>query len=44
MSLCARPACSFSPAEREARIIMLYHTIAMAVVALQVYFITPLSK
>lgn len=27
-------------AEREGRIIMLYHTIAMAVVALQVYFIT----
>jgi hypothetical protein len=30
--------------EREARIIMLYHTIAMAVVALQVYFITAIVK
>lgn len=28
------------PAEREGRIIMLYHTIAMAVVAIEVYFIT----
>jgi hypothetical protein len=32
------------PAEREARIILLYHSIAMAVVALQVYFITALMK
>jgi hypothetical protein len=30
------------PAEREGRIIMLYHTIAMAVVAIEVYFITDL--
>ncbi len=30
--------------EREARIIMLYHTIAMAVVAIEVYFITGLVK
>lgn len=29
-----------NPAEREGRIIMLYHTIAMAVVAIEVYFIT----
>nr|MBN1228380.1 hypothetical protein [Anaerolineae bacterium] len=29
-------------AEREGRIIMLYHTIAMAVVAIEVYFITDL--
>jgi len=28
------------PSEREARIILLYHTIAMAVVALEVYLIT----
>lgn len=32
------------PLEREARIIMLYHTIAMAVVAIEVYFITGLLK
>ena len=32
------------PAEREGRIIMLYHSIAMAVVALEVYFITDLVK
>ena len=32
------------PMEREARIIMLYHTIAMAVVAIEVYFITGLLK
>ena len=35
------------PAEREGRIIMLYHTIAMAVVAIEVYFITdmvPMKK
>ncbi|NOX63461.1 MAG: hypothetical protein GXP42_16180 [Chloroflexi bacterium] len=32
------------PAEREGRIIMLYHTIAMAVVAIEVYFITALVK
>jgi hypothetical protein len=31
-------------AEREGRIILLYHTIAMAVVALEVYFITALAK
>ncbi len=31
-------------AEREGRIIMLYHTIAMAVVAIEVYFITHLVK
>lgn len=30
------------PAEREGRIIMLYHTIAMAIVAIEVYFITEL--
>ncbi len=29
-----------NPAEREGRIIMLYHTIAMAVVAIEVYFMT----
>ena len=36
-----------SPVEREGRIIMLYHTIAMAVVAIEVYFITsivPMKK
>ncbi len=32
------------PMEREARIIMLYHTIAMAVVAIEVYFMTGLLK
>lgn len=32
------------PAEREGRIVMLYHSIAMAVVALEVYFITDLVK
>lgn len=32
------------PAEREGRIIMLYHTIAMAVVAIEVYFITDWLK
>jgi hypothetical protein len=32
------------PMEREARIIMLYHTIAMAVIAIEVYFITGLLK
>lgn len=31
-------------AEREGRIIMLYHTIAMAVIAIEVYFITALVK
>jgi formylglycine-generating enzyme required for sulfatase activity len=31
-------------AEREGRIIMLYHSIAMAVIAIQVYFITALVK
>lgn len=31
-------------AEREGRIILLYHTIAMAVVALEVYFITAIVK
>jgi hypothetical protein len=30
------------PAEREGRIIMLYHTIAMTIVAIEVYFITEL--
>lgn len=30
------------PAEREGRIIILYHTIAMAMVAINVYFITGL--
>lgn len=32
------------PAEREGRIVMLYHSISMAVVALEVYFITGLVK
>ncbi len=32
------------PMEREGRIIILYHTIAMAVVAIEVYFITGLVK
>jgi hypothetical protein len=32
------------PAEREGRIIMLYHTIAMAVVAIEVYIITDILK
>ena len=32
------------PMEREGRIIMLYHTIAMAVVAIEAYFITGLVK
>lgn len=32
------------PAEREGRIILLYHTIAMAVVAIQVYIITALVR
>jgi hypothetical protein len=32
------------PAEREGRIIMLYHTIAMAVVAIETYLITSLVK
>jgi len=35
------------PAEREGRIIMLYHTIAMSVIAIEVYFITsivPMKK
>ncbi|MDH3944746.1 MAG: hypothetical protein OEV06_11685, partial [Anaerolineae bacterium] len=31
-------------AEREGRIIMLYHSIAMAVVAIEVYFITGVIK
>ena len=35
---------SIIEAEREGRIIMLYHSIAMAVVALEVYFITNLVK
>lgn len=33
-----------APAEREGRIIMLYHTIALAVVAIEVYFITGLLR
>ena len=32
------------PAEREGRIIMLYHTIAMAVVAVETYFITAITR
>ena len=32
------------PAEREGRIILLYHTIAQAVIAIEVYFITNLVK
>ncbi|MEK6256866.1 MAG: hypothetical protein N2C13_06075 [Chloroflexota bacterium] len=35
---------SLIPAEREGRIIMLYHSIAMAVVALEVYFITDIQR
>jgi len=35
---------SIIEAEREGRIIMLYHSIAMAVVALEVYFITNISQ
>ena len=35
---------SLIPAEREGRIIMLYHSIAMTVVALEVYFITNIQK
>lgn len=35
---------SLLPAEREGRIIMLYHSIAMAVIAVEVYFITDLVK
>ncbi len=34
---------SIVEAEREGRIIMLYHSIAMAVVAIEVYFITNMS-
>ncbi len=33
---------SLNPAEREGRIVMLYHTIAMAVIAIQVYIINAL--
>jgi len=32
------------PAEREGRIIILYHSIAMAVVAIEVYMVTSLVK
>ncbi len=32
------------PAEREGRLVMLYHSIAMAVIALEVYFITDIVK
>lgn len=35
---------SLVPAEREGRIVMLYHTIAMAVVAIETYSITALIK
>ena len=35
---------SLIPSEREGRIIMLYHSIAMAVVAIEVYFITDTLK
>jgi len=35
---------SLLPAEREGRIIMLYHSIAMAVIAVEVYFIADLVK
>ncbi len=35
---------SLNPAEREGRIIMLYHSIAMAIVAIETYMITSLVK